>query len=62
MYKLGKYGQRKLIIGLVSLLSVSFLASAPFESNPQGCGMVSVIKRKNKDGDPAADDEAHMPV
>jgi hypothetical protein len=49
MNKLSKYGQRKLIIGLVSLLSMSFLTSAPFESNPQDCGMVSIIKRKNKE-------------
>lgn len=62
MNKLSKYGQRKLIIGLVSLLSMSFLTSAPFESNPQDCGMVSVIKRKNKNGKAAADDEAHLPV
>jgi hypothetical protein len=50
MNKLSKYGQNRLIIGLVSLLSMSMLTSAPFESNPQNCEMISVVK-KNKDGD-----------
>jgi hypothetical protein len=48
MNTLSKYGQNRLIIGLISLLSMSFLASAPFESNPQDCQMISAVKRKNK--------------
>lgn len=51
MNKLSKYGQNKLIIGLVSLLSMSFLASAPFESNPQDCEMVSVPRKKKNSND-----------
>ncbi|MEN0052631.1 MAG: hypothetical protein AAGC65_03135 [Mucilaginibacter sp.] len=49
------YKQGRLIIGLASLLSMSLLTSAPFESNPQNCELVSVIK-KNKDGDLAEED------
>lgn len=45
----GKYSRSKLLIGLVSLLSASFFASAPFESNPQSCGMISVIQKKKKE-------------
>jgi hypothetical protein len=55
MNKTGKYKQSKLIIGLVSLLSMSMLTSAPFESNPQNCELVSIIK-KNKDGSLAEED------
>jgi len=55
MNNLSKYKQSRLIIGLVSLLSMSLLASAPFESNPQNCELVSVIK-KSKDGDLAEED------
>jgi hypothetical protein len=51
MNKLSKYGQNKLIIGLVSLLSMSFLASAPFESNPQDCEMISVPPKKKNNND-----------
>jgi hypothetical protein len=57
MNKLSKYGQNRLIIGLISLLSMSFLASAPFESNPQDCEMISSARKKNKDAYPADDDE-----
>lgn len=56
MNKLSKYGQNRLIIGLVSLLSMSFLSSAPFEKNPQDCEMISVIRKKNKDGNWADED------
>jgi hypothetical protein len=40
----------KLIISLVSLLSMSILTSAPFEKNPQDCEMIRIIRKKNKDG------------
>jgi hypothetical protein len=56
MNKVSKYGQNKLIIGLVSLLSMSFLSSAPFEKNPQDCEMISMIRKKNKDGSWAGED------
>ena len=60
MNKPGKYKQSRLIIGLVSLLSMSMLTSAPFESNPQNCELVSVIK-KSKDGD-LADEDNTLPA
>jgi hypothetical protein len=47
MNKLSKYVQQKVLIGLVSLLSMSFLASASVESNPQDCTMINIIKKKN---------------
>lgn len=50
MHRLSKYGQSKLIIGLVSLMSVLFVASASFESNPQDCEMISSPGKKKKDG------------
>jgi len=40
MNNLLKQNRNRLIVGLVSLLSMSFVASAPFESNPQACGMI----------------------
>jgi hypothetical protein len=49
MNKLSKYGRDRLIAGLISLLSMSFLTSAPFEKNPQDCEMISVTGRKKKD-------------
>lgn len=48
MNRFNIYKQGRLLIGLVSLLSMSFLASAPFETNPQGCGMIRVIEKKKK--------------
>jgi len=60
MNKLSKYGQNRLIIGLISLMSMSFLASAPLESNPQDCGMISSAGKKNKDSYPADDDEKFL--
>jgi hypothetical protein len=41
----------KLIIGFVSVISMSFLKSAPFERNPQNCEMISVTKKKKKELD-----------
>jgi hypothetical protein len=46
--KISKYGQNRLIIGLISLLSMSFVTSAPFESNPQDCELISVPLKKKK--------------
>ena len=40
MCNLIRHNRNRLIIGLMSLLSMSFVASAPFESNPQACGMI----------------------
>jgi hypothetical protein len=60
MNKLSKYGQNKLIIGLISLLSMSFIASTPFESNPQDCGMISSAGKKNKSGYPLDDEEKFL--
>jgi hypothetical protein len=51
MNKFSKYGQSRLLIGLVSMLSMSFATSAVVESNPQSCGMISTIKKKNKSND-----------
>jgi hypothetical protein len=60
MNKPSKYKQSRLIIGLVSLLSMSMLTSAPFESNPQNCELVSAIK-KNKDRN-LADEDNTLPA
>ena len=60
MNKLSKYGQNRLIIGLISLMSMSFLSSAPFESNPQACGMISTAGKKKKNAYPADDDEKFL--
>jgi hypothetical protein len=48
MNQLSKYGRDRFIAGLISLFSISFLASAPFEKNPQDCEMISVTSRKKK--------------
>ena len=50
------YKQGRLIIGLASLLSMSLLTSAPFESNPQNCELLSVIK-KTRDENLAEEDD-----
>ena len=51
MNKFSKYGQSRFLIGLVSMLSMSFATSAAIESNPQSCGMISTIKKRNKNSD-----------
>lgn len=48
MNNLLKHNRNRLIVGLVSLLSMSFVASAPFESNPQACGMIISNKEKKR--------------
>jgi len=48
MNTLSKYGRDRLIAGLISLLSMSFLSSAPFEKNPQDCEMINVIKKRKR--------------
>jgi hypothetical protein len=60
MNKLKQHGHNKLIIGLISLMSMLFITSASFESNAQACGMVCVIKRKNKNGDQTTDNLAQL--
>jgi hypothetical protein len=47
MNNLLKHNRNRLIIGLVSLLSMSFVASAPFENNPQACGLI-IDSEENK--------------
>lgn len=47
MNKGSKYRQSKLLIGLLSML---FLVSPSFESDPLNCGMIRVIEKKKKDG------------
>lgn len=48
MNKYSKYGQNKMIIGLLSML---FLISPPFETNTQNCGMITVTVKKKKEED-----------
>lgn len=48
MDQLIKYGRDRLIIGLVSLLSASFVSRGPLETNPQDCEMTIMVKRKKK--------------
>jgi hypothetical protein len=59
--KLGKYGQDRLIVGLVSMLSLSFLASAPLEKNPQDCEMISLIRKKREDEFSAGNGNTALP-
>jgi hypothetical protein len=61
MNKISKYGQNRLIIGLISLLSMSFVTSAPFESNPQDCELISVIPKKKNTGYLADEDNMSLP-
>ena len=59
--KLVKYGQDRLIVGLVSVLSFSFLESAPLEKNPQDCAMISLVSKRRKDEPSARKDEESLP-
>ncbi|AYL93866.1 hypothetical protein HYN43_000500 [Mucilaginibacter celer] len=52
MNNLLKHNRNRFIIGLISLLSMSFVASAPFESNPQACGMIIDGKENKKQKQP----------
>lgn len=48
MGKHNTHGPRKLIIGLVSLLSMLFIASASFEKGTQDCSMVNISTKRKK--------------
>lgn len=61
MNKFSKYGRNKFIIGLVSLMSMFFLTSAAYESNPQECELISVIKKKKKAANLTDQDNKSVP-
>lgn len=48
MDKHNTHGPHKLIIGLVSLLSMLFIASASFEKKPQDCRMINISTKRKK--------------
>jgi hypothetical protein len=48
MNTFNKLRQNILVIGLMSMMSVLFVASAPFEINPQSCAMIRVIGKKKE--------------
>lgn len=52
MNNLVRHNRNRIIIGLMSLLSISFVASAPFESNPQACGMIIDDEESKKQKQP----------
>lgn len=46
---MSKLKQGRLLMGFLSLFSLSFLTRAPFEHNPQDCELICVReKRKNR--------------
>ena len=55
----GKYRQSRLLVGIISLFSMSLLARAPFENNPQDCAMTTVAGKKNKSKHPTDEDQMH---
>ena len=55
----GKYKQSRLLVGIISLFSMSLLARAPFENNPQDCTMISVAGKKPKGKHPTDEDQIH---
>lgn len=46
--KLAKYIPGRLLIGFISLFSMSLLSRAPFETHPQDCEMTTVVQKKKK--------------
>jgi len=52
MNKFSRYRKSRLLVGLVALVAMSFLTSAPFERDPQSCGMISVTEKKKKNSLP----------
>jgi len=55
----GKYRQSRLLISIISLFSMSFLARAPFENNPQDCATISVAG-KTKSNQPTDEDTMRL--
>ncbi|NOW97852.1 hypothetical protein [Mucilaginibacter sp. SG564] len=55
----GKYKQSRLLVGIISLFSMSLLTRAPFENNPQDCAMISVTGKKPKGKNPTSEDQMH---
>ncbi|MBB6112142.1 hypothetical protein SAMN05421821_11638 [Mucilaginibacter lappiensis] len=55
-----KYRQSRLLVGIISLFSMSLLTRAPFENNPQDCGMISVAGKKHKGKQPTDEDHMHL--
>lgn len=55
----GKYKQSRLLVGIISLFSMSLLARAPFENNPQDCAMISIAGKKPKSKHPTDEDQMH---
>ncbi|MGN8071093.1 hypothetical protein [Mucilaginibacter sp. 22184] len=55
----GKYKQSRLLVGIISLFSMSLLARAPFENNPQDCAMISVSGKKQKSKHPTDEHQLH---
>lgn len=45
---MSKLKQGRLLMGFLSLFSLSFLTRAPFEQNPQDCEMICVLEKKKK--------------
>jgi hypothetical protein len=50
MENIPKKSPNKIIIGLISMLSMLFLITPPFERNVQQCEMIREIGRKKKTG------------
>jgi hypothetical protein len=46
MNKISKFVKARLVIGFASLLFTSLVSQSFFESNPQDCELISVIKKK----------------
>jgi hypothetical protein len=42
------FKQGRLLVGFLSIFSLSFLTRAPFERNPQDCEMICVPGKKKK--------------
>lgn len=40
--------QNKLLASIISLLAVAFVVNPLFETNPQSCGMISGIEKRNR--------------
>lgn len=59
MNSTGKYRQSRLLVGIISLFSMSILARVPFENNPQDCAMISITGKKHKGKHPTDEDQIH---
>ncbi|MGF7073529.1 hypothetical protein [Mucilaginibacter sp. R-33] len=45
---MSKLKQGRLLMGFLSLFSLSFLTRAPFERNPQDCELICVTGKRKK--------------